>query len=99
VSPEATELVHHAQPITQENVCQEIIGQYKPKVWVHHLAGTPHLTDDLPTGVTDTTVASPGRSSLSLFFMQRKRAPKHTEHDKADQTFTFALPLSISQMA
>jgi hypothetical protein len=44
---------------------------------VHHLAGTPHLADDVPAGLTDTTVACPSRSSLTLFsFRQIKRAPK-----------------------
>jgi hypothetical protein len=37
-----------------------------PMWGAHHLAGAPHLADDLPTGVTDTTVACPGTSSLSL---------------------------------
>jgi hypothetical protein len=65
---------------------------------MHHLAGIPHLADDLPTEVTDTTVAYPGRSSLSLFCKER-RPQKTSEHDKAHQTFTFALSLSISRMA
>jgi hypothetical protein len=38
---------------------------------VHHLAGTPHLANDLPTGVTDTTVAFPGRLLLSLFCKEK----------------------------
>jgi hypothetical protein len=67
VSAEVTELVHHIQPSAQENACQEILGQYEPNVGVHHLAGTPHVADDLPAVITDTTVACPGRSSLSLF--------------------------------
>jgi hypothetical protein len=46
VRAEAAELVHYAQ---------EILGKYEPNVGVHHLAGTPHLADDFPTGVTDTT--------------------------------------------
>jgi hypothetical protein len=36
-------------------------------VGVRHVAETPHLVDDLPTGVTDTAVACRGRSFLSLF--------------------------------
>jgi hypothetical protein len=41
-----------------------------PMWGVHHLAGTPYLSDDLPIEVTDTTVACPGRpiSSLILLF-------------------------------
>jgi hypothetical protein len=64
-------------------------------VWVHHLAGTPHLADDLPTGITDTRVACPGRISLSLFVMQRKRVPKlpnmrkHTRHSPLHYLFRF----------
>jgi hypothetical protein len=42
-------------------------------VGVQHVAGTPHLADDLPTGVTDTTVVYPRKSLLSLFVPQRKR--------------------------
>jgi hypothetical protein len=62
---------------------------------VHHLAGTPHLTDDLPTGVTDTTVAWPGRLTLSLFVPQRKRAlklpnmTKYTRHSPLHYLFRF----------
>jgi hypothetical protein len=42
---------------------------------VHGLAGTPHLAGDLPTGVTDTTVACPGSSSLSLF--RKEKGPQN----------------------
>jgi hypothetical protein len=51
-------------------------------VWgVRQLAGTPHLADDLPNGVTDTTGASSGWSSLSLFVLQGKMAPNfRTRH-------------------
>jgi hypothetical protein len=45
-------------------------------VEVHHLSGTPHLAHDLATGVTDTAVSCPGRSSLLLFAPERKWAPK-----------------------
>jgi hypothetical protein len=41
------------------------------------------LADDLPTGIPDTTVAYPGRSSLSLFVPQRKsdsEVPNMTKH-------------------
>jgi hypothetical protein len=81
----ATELVHHAQIIAQENACQDILGQYESNVGVHHLAGTPHVAEDLPITVTDKTVAYPGRSSLSLC-SAKKKGPKISEHDKAPQT-------------
>jgi hypothetical protein len=58
VGANATELVHHAQPSAQENLCQEILGEYEPNVGVNHLAGTPHFADDLPTGVTDKLLAT-----------------------------------------
>jgi hypothetical protein len=87
------ELVHSAQ----HDACQEILRQYEPNVGGHHLAGTLHLADDLPTGIKDTTVPCPGRLSLSLFVPQGKRAPKTSKHDK-EQTFTFAPSLSISRM-
>lgn len=41
---------------------QEILTQHKPNVEEHHLAGAPHLADDLPPGVTDSAAACPGRS-------------------------------------
>jgi hypothetical protein len=66
---------------------------------MHHLAGTPHLADDLPPGVIGTTVACPGRSSLVTVFSAKKNVPKTSEHDKAQQILTAALPLSISQMS
>jgi hypothetical protein len=71
-------LVHLAQRSAQGNTYQEILRQYEPSVEEGGApsAGTPHLADDLPAGVTDTTVACPGRSSLSLFVPQRKGAPK-----------------------
>jgi hypothetical protein len=52
------------------------MSQYEPNVEVRRLAGTPHAADDLPTGVTDKTVAFPGRTSLSRFGPQRKRTAK-----------------------
>jgi hypothetical protein len=58
---------------------------------------TLFMADDLPTGATDTTVACPVRSSLSLFLAE-KRDLKTTEHEKAYQTFIFAPSLSISRM-
>jgi hypothetical protein len=48
------ELVHHAQPNAQENACQEILGQHEVNAGMRLLAGTSHLPDDLPTGITDT---------------------------------------------
>jgi hypothetical protein len=73
----ATELVHHTQPIAQKNECQEILGQQELNVRVNHLAGTPHLADDLPNGVTDITVACSSRSSLLLLVSQRKNDKAH----------------------
>jgi hypothetical protein len=51
---------------------------------VHHLAGTAHLADDLPTGARDKTVAYYSRSSVSVFFQLRKRAPQFTGHGNPD---------------
>jgi hypothetical protein len=39
---------------------KKIFGQYEPNVGLHRLAGTPHLADDFPTAVTDTTAECPG---------------------------------------
>jgi hypothetical protein len=36
MSAEATELVYRTQPSTQENTCQEILGQYEPMLVVHY---------------------------------------------------------------
>lgn len=44
-------LVLHAQLCSQENACQEILGQYEPAMEVH-LAKTPHFAGNLPAGVT-----------------------------------------------
>jgi hypothetical protein len=88
-------LVHDAK----ENACQDVLTQYKPYGEVHHLAGTPHLADGLPTRITDSTVACPGRTSLSLFGPLRKWAPKLPNMKNTIQTFTFAVSLSISRMA
>jgi hypothetical protein len=68
---------------------------------VHHLAGIPHLADYLPTGVTDTTVACSGRSSLALFVPQRQRAPKlpnmikRTRHSPFTISFDFSNGVSL----
>jgi hypothetical protein len=51
-----------AQPSAQKNACQEVLKQYDPTMEVHRLAGTPHFAVDLPTGLTDTTIACTGRS-------------------------------------
>lgn len=45
-------------------------------VEAYHLAEIPHLAGDLLNEVTETAVAYPGMSSLSLFLPQRKIAPK-----------------------
>jgi hypothetical protein len=64
-----------------------------PVCGVHHLAGRPHLADDIPARVTDRAEAWPGRSSLSLFVLQRKRAPnfpnmtKRTRHSPLHHLF------------
>lgn len=90
VSMEVTELVLHAQVSTQESACQEILWHYEPNVEVHHLGETPHLVGDLPAWVTNTTAACLGRSSLSLFVPQRKRASellnmtRHNRHSCAE---------------
>jgi hypothetical protein len=62
---------------------------------VDYLAGTARLADDIPTGVTNKTIACPGRLSLSLFVPQRKKAPKrhnttkHARHSSLHQLFRF----------
>lgn len=86
-------MVHHAQSSAYENAYQEILGQYKLSVKVHHLAGTPHLTNDLPTGVTSTTVvACSGRPSLLQFVSQRKfgtKTPNMTRHSSLHRFIPF----------
>jgi hypothetical protein len=43
MSPEATELVHHAQLSAQENACEEFSDNTNPMWGVHHLAATSHI--------------------------------------------------------
>jgi hypothetical protein len=58
---------------------------------VHHLVGTRHLADGFATGVTDKTVAWSGKSLLSPFVPQRKRATKfpNTRHSPLHPLFRF----------
>lgn len=73
------------------NVCQEIIWQYEHSLKVHCFAGTLHLTGDLPSGLTDTTVAFQAGHNCHLFY--KKRVPTLSNMTKQPLHY-----ISISQM-
>jgi hypothetical protein len=75
---------------SQEEACQEILGQVESKVVMHYLAATQHLDD-----------AKRYNRSMSRWVITdavcsaKQKGPKPSDNDKAHQTSTSALSVDF----